>query len=327
MTQDLTNKYIRQHDTDHVVNRLYIHWDVSTQCPFKCSYCYAMKQYNWQSNDSPGEWNKIDSWDRQKLVINSLKRSSLPVFLGLQGGEPTIHPRYPELIQRCHEAISTHEKGGLYVTTNGLRGPEFFDKQAYYDKLMFLWSFHVEYHEAYGENYNKIVDSIKVCNQKGHRCRINVMLHSDEKYWSHIHKFVDIVEEIPDVEIHPHWVYRNGDPHAGVVEYNKKFYEQFDRFKDYPAWLIFEDDKNNIAKLNDYDIFLNGSFNFHNWKCWHNNYEITWDGKVSKACDLGEEKSLITDPFYFKKICSIKPVRCPHTSCACDGHLKIRKER
>lgn len=323
----LIDTAVKQHDTDHMINRLYIHWDVSTQCPFKCSYCYAMKEYNWQSDDDPGEWNKIDKWEHQKLIIKAFKRSTLPIFLGLQGGEPTIHPKYEELIELCHDAISVHEHGGLYVTTNGSRGPEFFKKQKYHDKLMFLWSFHPEYSERYGDNFYKFVESVKVCGEKGHRNRINVMLHSDEKYWPIIHKLVDMIEDIPDVEIHPHWVYKDGDPHAGTIDYNEKFYKEFERFKHYPAWLIFQDVSGNNHKLNDYDIFLSGNFNFHKWKCWHNNYEISWKGVVSKACNLGEKVSLITSPFYFKNIHTIKPVLCPHTSCACDGHLKIYKEK
>ena len=142
--------FVNQYDTGHITDRLYVHWDVSTQCQFKCTYCYAMKEYNWESNDAPGDWNKIDSWDRQKLVIGAISRSSLPIFLGLQGGEPTIHPKYDMLISKCHEAISKHEEGRLYVTTNGLRGPAFFESKPYYDKLMFLWSFHTEYADRYG---------------------------------------------------------------------------------------------------------------------------------------------------------------------------------
>lgn len=321
------NDFIEQYDTGHVTDRLYIHWDVSTQCQFKCSYCYAMEQYGWESDDSPGEWGLRDSWFKQELIINTFKRSTLPIFLGLQGGEPTIHPRYPELIEKCIEAVSVHDLGRLYVTTNGLRGPKFFEKQQYYDRLMFLWSFHPETCKQYGNDFYRIVDSIKVCLDKGHRCRVNVMLHSDKKYWSDIHRFIDIIENIAGAEVHPHWIYKDGDPHSGVVDYNEQFYKEFERFKDYPEWLIFKKVDGTKLKLNDYQIFLNGAFNFKDWNCWHNNYEISWDGKVSKACDLGEEANLTISPFYFRNIKKIQPVSCPHTSCACDGHLKIKKCR
>lgn len=320
-------KYSQQYDTNHIINRLYVHWDVSTQCQFKCTYCYAMKEYGWVDKENPGEWGRIDSWEKQMLILNALKRSSLPVFLGLQGGEPTIHPRYSQLIEKCHETVCEHDLGRLYVTTNGLRGPDFFAKQQYYKRLMYLWSFHVEEYERYGSDFNKIVDSIKVALDMGIRCRVNVMLHSDKKYWKIIHKFVDIVEDIPKIEIHPHWIYANGDPHAGVEKYKSDFYAEFNRFKEYPKWLTFEDDAGNINKLNDYEIFKSEKFNFQDWSCWHNNYEITWDGKVSKECFPGTIANLIKSPFFFKKITEIQPVKCPHTACTCDGHLKIYKKK
>jgi len=318
---------VKQYDTNHMINRLYVHWDVSTQCQFKCSYCYAMKEYGWVNNTQPGEWGKIDSWDRQMLVLNALKRSHLPIFLGLQGGEPTIHPRYSEFIDKCHEAVCKHDHGRLYVTTNGLRGPDFFKKQQYHERLMYLWSFHVEEYERYGSKFEKIIDSIRATLEIGNRCRINVMLHNDRKYWKVLHKFVDIVERIEGVEIHPHWIYANGDPHDGVESYNDDFYNEFARFKDYPKWLTFENRGGGIQKLNDYEIFQSENFNFHDWSCWHNNYEITWDGKLSKECFPGVIADLIRAPFFFKKLTEIKPVKCPHTACTCDGHLKIHKER
>ena len=318
---------MRQYDTGHVINRLYVHWDVSTQCQFKCTYCYAMKEYGWVNRESPGEWGRIDSWERQMLVLNTLRRSTLPVFLGLQGGEPTIHPRYSQLIEKCHETVSTHDLGRLYVTTNGLRGPRFFEKQKYHDRLMYLWSFHVEEHERYGKDFNIIIDSIKVALEMGNRCRVNVMLHSDKRYWKILHKFVDIVESIPDIEIHPHWIYADGDPHTGVERYDPDFYNEFTRFKDYSKWLTFESDTGQTKKLNDYELFKSNNFNFQGWSCWHNNYEITWDGKVSKECFPGPIGDLIKSPFFFKKITEITPVRCPHSACTCDGHLKIYKEK
>ena len=323
----LMKDFVKQYDTGHMISRLYVHWDISTQCQFKCTYCYAMKEYGWTDKHNPGEWGKIDSWSRQMLVLNTLKRSHLPVFLGLQGGEPTIHPRYSEFIEKCHDMVCTHEDGRLYVTTNGLRGPEFFEKQKYHERLMYLWSFHVEEHERYGENFNKIVESIKVALEMGNRCRVNVMLHSDIKYWKILHEFVDIIEELPGVEIHPHWIYADGDPHKGVERYNDDFYNEFKRFKNYGKWLIFEDKHNNITRLNDYEIFQGDNFNFKNWSCWHNNYEITWDGKVSKECFPGPIADIVKSPYFFKKITEIKPVSCPHTACTCDGHLKIYKEK
>lgn len=325
--KDSCNSAVKEYDTNHMINRLYVHWDVSTQCQFKCTYCYAMKEYGWQSNSNTGEWNQIDKWYKQKMVIHAVSKSTLPVFLGLLGGEPTIHPRYDELIDRCISAIDNKDQSMLYVTTNGLRGPGFFEKKKAYDKLMYLWSFHVEEYERYGKNFNKIIDSIRVCLAKGSRCRVNVMLHSDEQYWQTLHKFVDIIEGIDGVEIHPHWIYADGSPHYGTTDYNEKFYQEFKRFSNYPRWLTFEDAAGGKTTMNDYDIFSHDRINFKGWNCWHNNYEITWNGKVNNTCFPHKTVDLARNPYFFKNITEVSPVRCPHNCCACDGLLKIYKER
>ena len=319
---------IKQYDTGHMTDRLYIHWDVSTQCQFKCTYCYAMKEYGWKGVDHPGDWGKIDQWDRQKIIINAIGRSSLPVFLGLLGGEPTIHPRYRELIDLSYNAIDSHADGRLYITTNGLIGPKFFEKnhRPEHEKMLYLWSFHPERYQSYGDNFYKILDSIKVCLDRGSRCRLNIMLHTDKSLWPVLHKITDLAEAIPGLEIHPHWIYADGQPPKGLINYNIEFYNEFKRFEKYPAWLIFEDAKGKVTKLNDFEIYSGNFFNFKGWKCWHNNFEISWNGNLHKVCFKEPNVSLLRDPLYFKRLTKIKPQVCPHTSCSCDGQLKIYKE-
>ena len=87
-------KFIKEYDYDHLIDRLYIHWDLLTKCNFDCSYCHAKRQYQ-----KLGQWNDIDIFERQLLIINALSISTLPVFLGLQGGEPFLHPKIEFIIK------------------------------------------------------------------------------------------------------------------------------------------------------------------------------------------------------------------------------------
>ena len=309
--------FIKQYDKDHVTQRLYVHWDVSTQCNFKCTYCYAMKDYGT-------EWGKLDTWPRQKLVINSIGRSQLPVFLGLLGGEPTLHPHYDELIHRCHDVISRHEQGRLYVVTNGSSPESFLKSHKFYDNMYFLFSFHTEYEGKYGKDFKTLINNIKIAANRGFRCKVNIMLHHDERFWSKIHKFVDSVEKIPGIELHPHFLYADGDVH-NVHEYNDKFYTEFIRFKDYPEYLTFEDSSGSKEMFNDYTVFNDNKTNFKGWSCWNNNYEISYDGYVHKVC-FPVRTNLVIKPYYFKQMTEIKPVICPHSQCGCDGLLKIYKQ-
>ena len=82
------------HGDNHLINRLYVHWDITTVCNFKCSYCYARRSYLPKN-----EWMKTIDFSKMQLVIKALEKSTLPVFLGLLGGEPTLHPRFFEILE------------------------------------------------------------------------------------------------------------------------------------------------------------------------------------------------------------------------------------
>jgi len=308
--------YNKQYDHDHMIQRLYVHWDVSTQCNFACTYCYAMKHYG-------DDWGKIDTWARQKLIIYALSQSSLPIFLGLLGGEPTMHPQYYELIDLCHKAVSKHERGRMYVTTNGSASRDWFREHPYYDNMYFLWSAHFEYEGKYGKDFDLILDNIRIMKEKGFRSKVNVMLSPRPKLWPKIHKFVDELEAIGGLEIHPHFVY-NGNVHE-LYKYPRAFYDEFKRFESYPKPFVFEGPHGKDT-FNEYTLFDNSMTKFTGWTCWNNNYEILWNGKLSRFCN-GERYDLINNPHFFRNLTEVQPMTCPHSSCNCDGLLKIYKEK
>ena len=311
--------FVKQYDIKHKIQRLYVHWDVSTQCNFKCTYCYAMKDYG-------DEWGKIDDWKKQQLVIKSLGRARLPVFLGLLGGEPTIHPHYPELIDKCLDVVKKHPDGRLYITTNGSSKSSIFENHQFDNRLYFLFSFHSEYEFKYKKGFEILLKNIDIAVNRGFKVKVNVMLHYKEKMWDKTHKFVDKLEKYGDrINIHPHFLYSEGDVHK-LQEYSKGFYKEFERFKDYPDYFTFEDSDGNKKMYNDYNIFENEFTSFKDWDCWNNNYEISYTGIVHRVC-FEEKSDLLKDPFFFRNIGKVCPVSCPHTSCNCDGLLKIFKEK
>lgn len=313
------NNFVKQYDLKHKIQRLYIHWDVSTQCNFKCTYCYAMKEYG-------DDWGKIDDWKKQQHVIKNIARARLPVFLGLLGGEPTIHPHYPELIDMCLDAVKKHPDGRLYITTNGSNKNEIFQKHRHDKNLYFLFSFHSEYEFKYKKGFQILLDNIKTAVDRGFKVKVNVMLHHNKKFWEKTHKFVDELEKYGDrINIHPHFLYADGDVHK-LENYSKDFYSEFERFKDYPDYFVFEQASGDKKVFNDYNIFKNEFSSFKGWDCWNNNYEISYTGRCHRVC-FDESKDLLTNPFFFRDIGKICPVSCPHSNCNCDGLLKIYKEK
>ena len=153
-----------------------------------------------------------------------------------------------------------------------------------------------------------------------------IELYQNEKLWQKTHDFVDKLEKYGDkINIHPHFLYADGDVHK-LENYSERFYKEFERFKDYPDYFTFEDKLGNKKMYNDYNIFENEFTNFKNWDCWNNNYEISYTGVVHRVC-FEERKDLLTNPFFFRDIGRVCAVSCPHTSCNCDGLLKIFKEK
>ena len=76
--------------------------------------------------------------------------------------------------------------------------------------------------------------------------------------------------------------------------------------------------------FSDYEVFNNNLNQFKGWGCWHNNFEIKNDCKISDQCFNRESTNIPFD--FFKNITEITPRICPHQYCSCDGLLKIHKE-
>jgi len=308
---------IVQQGKNHMIQRLYVHWDVSTQCNFACSYCYAIKQYGDQ-------WGKILDFNKQKLIIKSISLSTLPVFLGFLGGEPTIHPRFYELYELTVQAISKHKKGRLYITTNGSKNLDFFKKIKYYNNVYFLWSFHPEYVHNYTNSKSKygiILDNIRLMQKRGFKNKVNIMLSNEEKYWDDLINFSNEVEKIEGVELHAHFLYTESKDQSQIFPYTDVFYEKFKKFKNYNREFIYDG-----KEYNDYEMFTQGLNQFKGWKCWNNNWEITYDGKIERFC-FNEKTDLLKDIMFFKNLKEVTPKPCPYNVCECDGLLKIYKEK
>lgn len=323
-------KFIKiQGDHEHKVNRLYVHWDISTQCQLHCDYCYAIKEY-----EPNGHWGKIDSWTRQKLVIHALSKSSLPIFLGFQGGEPTIHPKFHEILSLSWKAINRHEDSRLYITTNSLQTKDFFDKfpnikefpnaikENNKSKIYFLWSIHFDYIDK----YINFIRNIKVMLKKGYRSKINIMLHPDKKYWKFIKEIISELLKL-DVEIHPHFLYKDGDAHV-LYEYSNEFYKEFKYLKTLTnqSKFLYWDKKStsNAQFFTDQELFVKKLTHFKGWDCYNNNYEINYLGEVKQFC-FNILEDLTSNFNFFKDIKKVLPKKCIQDGCYCDGLLKIKK--
>lgn len=81
---------------------------VSTVCPMRCSFCFAGEQ-NSKTGRGPATYLSLEEFDRRLAFLD---RSGIGE-VRLIGGEPTLHPRFPDLIGRARGRR-------IVVFTNGL---------------------------------------------------------------------------------------------------------------------------------------------------------------------------------------------------------------
>lgn len=307
--------FIKASGIDHYVQRLYVHWDVNTLCQYSCTYCYARKQYK-------SEWGKLGDWDKQQYIIDELSKSSLPVFLGLLGGEPTLHHRYEELLDQILGKVIHHADSRLYITTNGHRSNEWFKKHRPSNgKIYMLWSVHPEHVDE--EQFKVLYKNILTMHDKGYKTKINLMLHPGRKFWEQTKKMYEELNKLDFAILHPHFIYSGFDKD---VKYNKDFYKEFQFLENQrEKEFVFTDAAEKEYIFSDYEIFSKRLNQFKGWKCWQNNYEIRNDNKVSDQCF--DRKGMEIPVDFFKNITEIKPKLCPHNYCSCDGLMKIKKEK
>lgn len=80
-------------------------WNITRTCNLRCVHCYS----DSMANKYPGELD----WDQMQSVVSDLAAYKIPSLL-LSGGEPTIHPRFLDLVQ-----LASGSGLKLTISTNG----------------------------------------------------------------------------------------------------------------------------------------------------------------------------------------------------------------
>lgn len=96
----------------------HIYWTLTDFCNFRCNYCPPhLHSGHFQSGKAPG----FPTDEQITAFLDLLIKEYLPgkqLSLSLGGGEPTLHPMFPTIIERMSPF------GETSVTTNGGRGIE-----------------------------------------------------------------------------------------------------------------------------------------------------------------------------------------------------------
>ena len=288
------------------------HWDIITHCNFKCPYCYARAK--------EGNWFKISSLELIKKTLKKLEKIQKPLEIILLGGEPTLHPKYFEIIEEVSKLPQDLEFG---IISNGMfKDPlKFIQKHKKYNKnFSFSITFHPSQHND--KSIQEFKNNLKIINDEGFLLNVNIILDKIEND--------KIIREILDfLKLNNIGFYYN------VPFFSNDFYvEHFDISDNYKKWLLdinleymgqkelkyYRKDKENI--YNDIDVVLNNLQDFKGWTCKNNNFEIkAGTSDFIRMCSSGSEKYTVQD------INNLKDMICPLNKCLCQGLLSNEKIR
>lgn len=293
---------------NHLVNRIYIHWDLLTFCNYKCSYCYARKHY-----EKTDEWFKYGNFDTQKHIIKTLSFAKLPVFLGLQGGEPTLDKNFIELFHLMQtQILKKDDLSRLYITSNlsTNKWEEIIQNTGkdLKSKIFVLASYHPEHKNS--ENFLKNIELIR----KHYKTRINIMLLDKPEFLNDLKFVYAELKKYKELQIHPHFIYTEGRKSLEKINF-----ENFGIMRNSNKEFVY-----NGKLYSDFELFENNLNNFYGYNCYYNNYEIDYKGFVKILCKK-IKISLRENPLFFKNIDKIEPIICEYKSCNCDGLLKCLK--
>lgn len=277
-----------------------VEWNLGKRCNYDCSYCPS----SIHDNTSPHSDIEI-----LKATVDKLQSLNKPIRLSFTGGEPTVHPKFDELVRYCkHVGIKW-----ISVTTNGTRPYEFYDSLPV-DQYVF--SIHLEY--DWRRVFNTVESIVKLSNKK---VIAQIMAH---------HEHIDAAMQLTSrclLNHIPHTVRR--------IRWTEGDHDLFDDMRYHPddlAWVKEQEstvlgncviDDNRIIHANDViKLHLN---QYKGWSCnaGIESLMINWDGDVHRAtCRVGGSLGNIYSGTFS---IPTDPIICTRNFCTCAADIPLTK--
>ena len=283
-----------------------VEWNLGKRCNYDCSYCPE----SIHDNTSPHTDIEI-----LKATVDKLVALGKPIRLSFTGGEPTVHPKFTELVKYAnHKNIQW-----VSVTTNGTLPFEFY---AMLPVDQYVFSLHLEY------NWRRVWDTVlKVSSRSNIKVIAQIMAH---------HNHMDAVlqlrarclqEEIPSTVRRIRWTEGDHDLfddmryHPDDLKWIK---EQEATVKENTVIFLKEEpDMPRLKHANDViKLHLN---KYKGWTCnaGIESLMINWDGDVHRAtCRVGGSLGNIYEGSFNVPV---EPVTCDRNFCTCAADIPLTK--
>jgi len=280
-----------------------VEWNLGKRCNFNCSYCPS----SIHDNTSPHTNIEI-----LKATVDKLVNLNKSIRLSLTGGEPTVHPKFEELVNYAkNKGISW-----ISVTTNGTLPFEFYIKQRV-DQYVF--SVHMEYDIK--RVLNTIVNTKELFPGK---ILVHVMAHQDYMKQTRYIAGALSASNIPHAVRRVRWTQGNHDLFDDM-RYNA---DDLEWVKEYEATVdancVITNDQT-IKMMHANDIIKLHLNKYRDWSCnaGLESLMINWDGDVHRAtCRVGGSLGNIYEGTF---VVPDTPITCDRNFCTCAADIPLTK--
>jgi MoaA/NifB/PqqE/SkfB family radical SAM enzyme len=283
-----------------------IEWNLGKRCNYDCSYCPS----EIHDNSSPHTDIEI-----LKATVDKLMTLGKPIRLSFTGGEPTVHPKFRELIQYCkHVGVNW-----ISVTTNGTLPYEFY---AGLDVNQLVFSIHLEY------DWKRVFNTLEsITNLTNIQVIAQIMAHHDHMPAVLQLRAKCLLAEIPSTVRRIRWTEGDHDLFDDM-RYNPDdliwIKEQDATVKE--NTVIFLKEEPDMPKLRHANDVIKLHLNkFKGWSC-HAGIEslmINWDGEVHRAtCRVGGSLGNV-----YQRTFEVpdQPIICDRNFCTCAADIPLTK--
>jgi len=286
-------------------NTIKIEWNLGKRCNYDCSYCPS----EIHDNSSPHTDIEI-----LKSAVDKLVTLGKPIRLSFTGGEPTVHPKFQELITYCRFK-GVH---WISVTTNGTLPYDFY---RILPVNQYVFSLHLEY------DWQRVYSTMsKIADRTNLRLIAQIMCHHDHMLSARTLFARCLNDKIPSTLRRIRWTEGNHD----LFDDMRYHPDDLNWIKDQEATV----EKNTVVWLNNEhaqlhyhanDMIKNHQNKFNGWTCnaGIESLMINWDGVVHRAtCRVGGSLGNIYEGSF---VAPSEPVTCDRNFCTCAADIPLTK--
>jgi len=277
-----------------------IEWNLGKRCNYDCSYCPSSIHDNTSSHT---DVNIL------KRTVDKLVSLGKPIRLGFTGGEPTVHPKFSELIKYCRD------KGvsWISVTTNGTLPYEFY---ASLEVDQYVFSLHLEY------DWKRVFNTAE-----------SIVDLTDKKVIAQIMAHHDHMDDV--LQLRARCLLANIPSTVRRIRWTEGDHDSFDDMRYKPedlAWIKEQEATVQGNCLIDVDTIMHANdvikLHMNQYKDWSCNaglesLMINWDGDVHRAtCRVGGSLGNIYNDTF---VTPVDNVICDRNFCTCAADIPITK--